>query len=78
MLASQQTELAIERPYELPQRLYSLWYDVGQRLGPMTQASIFVALTDPHFRVYDKKLSSGERAIVQAMAAHRGVQLQFM
>jgi len=43
----------------------------------MAQATVFVALIDPHFRVYDKKLSRGEKAIMQEMAKRRGIMLQF-
>ncbi len=69
----------IDRPYQLLQNEYQLWREIGNRLGTMTQAIVFVALADaPHFRVYDKTLTPGEKGMAQHLATRRGIKLQFL
>lgn len=66
------------RPYELPQKLYALWYDIGECLGPKTQSLVSNALCDGTHKIRLANLTiEGEEKILEKMAARRGVMLFF-
>ena len=63
------------QPYELPQKKYALWLDVGERLGAKTQSLVADALCTGTHQIPLDDLFEGEKQVIEEMAARRGVLL---
>lgn len=64
------------RPYELPQKEYGLWYEVGNILGPLAQAAVEVALCEGT-PVPTRGLPKDYENLISRMAKRRHVNVAF-
>ena len=60
------------RPYELPQKKYGLWFEVGQELGTWTQSIVAGALCGDH-HIPKNLLAPDEKRMIREMAENRDV-----
>jgi len=74
----QQIEQIGLRPYELPTVKYGLWYEVGQKFSPLTQACVLLGLVDNHHRIPATIIEPSVQKEIAAMARRRNIFVQFL
>jgi hypothetical protein len=65
-------------PYELKQRKYHFWKEVGERFGPLAQATIFAGLCHKNHKVYVDSNIRFALESIKSLAAEHEVMLIFL